>query len=71
MLLSVRHSPNWMYWQENLTGSAIGFGAQNFYPVDEGAYTGEVSLPMLKELGIQYVLVGILSAVKFLAKMGH
>lgn len=43
---------------ENLTGSAIGFGAQNFYPVDEGAYTGEVSLPMLKELGIQYVLVG-------------
>lgn len=42
----------------HLTGSGVGFGAQNFYPVPEGAFTGEVSLPMLQELGVQYVIVG-------------
>ncbi len=33
-------------------------GAQNVYPVDSGAYTGEISAPMLKAAGCQYVLVG-------------
>ncbi|MFW6178166.1 MAG: triose-phosphate isomerase [Desulfohalobiaceae bacterium] len=33
-------------------------GAQNFYPALEGAYTGEISLPMLQDLGCGYVLVG-------------
>ncbi len=41
-----------------LQGSAVGLGAQNFYPASEGAFTGEVSLPMLQELGVQYVIVG-------------
>ncbi len=41
-----------------LAGSSVGFGAQNFYPIPEGAFTGEVSLPMLKEIGVQYVIVG-------------
>ena len=41
-----------------LAGSNVGYGAQNFYPVPEGAFTGEVSLPMLQELGVQYVIVG-------------
>lgn len=42
----------------HLADSGVGFGAQNFYPVPEGAFTGEVSLPMLQELGVQYVIVG-------------
>ena len=37
-----------------LAGSAVGVGAQNFYPAAEGAFTGEVSLPMLQELGVRY-----------------
>ena len=41
-----------------LADSNVGFGAQNFYPVAEGAFTGEVSLPMLQEIGVQYVIVG-------------
>ena len=33
-------------------------GAQNFYPADNGAFTGETSVTMLKELGVAWVLVG-------------
>jgi triosephosphate isomerase len=42
---------------EALTNSAISIGAQNVYPEDKGAFTGEVSAPMLKEY-CRYVLVG-------------
>ncbi len=41
-----------------LAGTNVGFGAQNFYPAAEGAFTGEVSLPMLQEIGVQYVIIG-------------
>ncbi len=41
-----------------LAGSAIGWGAQNVYPQDAGAFTGELSAPMLQDYGCQYVLVG-------------
>ena len=44
--------------QNRLSASNVAYGAQNFYPVAEGAFTGEVSLPMLQELGVQYVIVG-------------
>ncbi len=44
--------------QGKLTESNVAFGAQNFYPAAEGAFTGEVSLPMLQELGVGYVIVG-------------
>lgn len=33
-------------------------GAQNVHPKTSGAYTGEISIPMLKELGIDWSLVG-------------
>ena len=33
-------------------------GAQNFYYEDSGAYTGEVSAPMLKDVGVEAVIVG-------------
>lgn len=36
----------------------IFVGAQNFYPAEEGAYTGEVSPDMLKDLGVTHALAG-------------
>ena len=36
----------------------IGLGAQNVFWEDEGAYTGEVSAPMLAKLSVSYVIVG-------------
>lgn len=36
----------------------IGVGAQNVHFEDEGAYTGEVSVKMLKEIGVDYCIVG-------------
>lgn len=38
--------------------SNIGLGAQNMHWEDAGAFTGEVSAPMLKELGCGYVILG-------------
>ena len=39
-------------------GLNLKFGAQNFYPKDKGAFTGEISISQLKDAGISYVLVG-------------
>src|SRR5262249_29693562 len=36
----------------------IGFGAQDLSPHPAGAYTGDVSGPMLAKLGCRYVIVG-------------
>jgi len=41
-----------------LRGSAIHLGAQNVYYAAEGAYTGEISCGMLKDLGCKYVILG-------------
>ena len=38
--------------------SAIIVGAQNFYYEDSGSFTGEVSAPMLLDIGVQAVVVG-------------
>src|SRR5215218_5814788 len=38
--------------------SAVAAGAQNFYYEDSGAYTGEVSAPMLLDVGARVVIVG-------------
>lgn len=43
---------------EALKGSNIALGAQNMYFEDKGAFTGEVSPAMLKEVGVQYVIIG-------------
>jgi len=43
---------------EALRGSNIKLGAQNLFFEDEGAFTGEVSAPMLKAVGCQYVIIG-------------
>jgi len=39
-------------------GSQIKVGAQDAYPAGNGAFTGEVSLEMLKDLGVGVVLTG-------------
>ncbi|MFA5059039.1 MAG: triose-phosphate isomerase [Candidatus Omnitrophota bacterium] len=44
--------------QEALNESNIALGAQNVYWEDSGAFTGEVSAPMLKDLSVQYVIIG-------------
>jgi triosephosphate isomerase len=43
---------------ERLRGSAVALGAQNVYPAEAGAFTGEVSPAMLAGVGCRYVLVG-------------
>ena len=43
---------------EVLKGSRIELGAQNTYHEDAGAFTGEISPVMLKELGVKYVIIG-------------
>ena len=39
-------------------GTPVALGAQNCYPKDDGAFTGEVSPAMLVDVGCQYVIVG-------------
>jgi triosephosphate isomerase len=38
--------------------SNIALGAQDMYWQEEGAFTGEVSAPMLKDAGVKYVIIG-------------
>ena len=39
-------------------GSPLGIGGQNFFYESEGAFTGEISAPMLREVGADRVLIG-------------
>jgi triosephosphate isomerase len=39
-------------------GTRIAIGAQNMFWAKEGAYTGEVSGPMIKSLGCSHVIIG-------------
>jgi triosephosphate isomerase len=43
---------------QKVRGNKIGVGAQNVHWEKQGAYTGEVSVPMLKAAGVQYVIIG-------------
>lgn len=42
----------------NLYGSGAALGAQDLSQFDSGAYTGETSAAMLRDVGAQYVIVG-------------
>jgi triosephosphate isomerase len=44
--------------QERLRGTPLAWGAQNLSEHLEGAYTGEVSVAMLKDFGCRYAVVG-------------
>ena len=41
-----------------IEGSKVKLGAQNMHWEDEGAFTGEISANMLKDLGVDYVIIG-------------
>ncbi|MDE2059189.1 MAG: triose-phosphate isomerase [candidate division NC10 bacterium] len=41
-----------------VAGSKIGLGAQDLHWAKEGAYTGEVSAEMLRDIGCRYVIIG-------------
>jgi len=43
---------------KNLHGSRVQVGAQNMHWEDTGAYTGEISGPMLLETGVRFVVIG-------------
>lgn len=43
---------------EKVKGTSIKVGAQNMHFEDSGAFTGEVSGPMLQSLGVDYVILG-------------
>jgi triosephosphate isomerase (TIM) len=43
---------------EAFKGTNIGVGAQNMYFEDNGAFTGEISGQMLKDIGCRYVILG-------------
>ncbi len=42
--------------RSRLRGSDVLLGAQDGHPAADGAFTGEVSMPMLKDCGVQIVL---------------
>lgn len=43
---------------EAFAGTDIKVGAQNVHFADEGAYTGEVSVAMLEDIGVDFCIVG-------------
>lgn len=43
---------------EAFAGTDIKVGAQNAHFADEGAYTGEVSVAMLEDIGVDFCIVG-------------
>ena len=43
---------------ETAKGSRLGVGAQNCHWAPSGAFTGEISAPMLSAMGVQYVIIG-------------
>lgn len=47
-----------MMMSQSLHGSSIRLGAQNVHWETSGAFTGEISAPMLTELGVRYVVIG-------------
>ncbi|MBQ9263516.1 MAG: triose-phosphate isomerase [Clostridia bacterium] len=44
--------------KEEIAGSNIHLGVQNVHFKESGAYTGELSAAMLKEAGVEYVIIG-------------
>lgn len=44
--------------KESLSSTPVKVGAQNAHWADSGAFTGEVSVPMLKECGATFAIVG-------------
>ena len=43
---------------EAVKGTNVKVGAENMYFEESGAYTGEISAAMLKDVGVEYVIIG-------------
>lgn len=44
--------------KETIKGTNIKLGAQNMHFEEKGAFTGEISAEMLKEIGVEYCIIG-------------
>mgnify|MGYP000131551728 FL=1 len=49
-------------------GSNIQVGAENCHWAEKGAFTAEVSAPMLKAMGVPYVIIGHSERRQYLAR---
>jgi triosephosphate isomerase len=56
----------YLFLSEFDSDGKIKLGAQNVFWEKEGAYTGEISAPMLRKVGAKYVIVGHSERRKFL-----
>ena len=44
--------------EESLRGTSVAWGSQDLWVEDVGAFTGDVSGPMLREFGCRFAIVG-------------
>ncbi len=56
---------------ELIKDKKIGLGAQNIHQKDDGAYTGEISAPMIKSLNCQYVILGHSERRQYFGEPNH
>lgn len=56
--ISIAICPPALYLPLFKKNKSVSLGSQNVFYEKEGAYTGEISVQMLKDLGVKYVLVG-------------
>ena len=57
VVICVPYTDLWIA-KEAIKGSKIKLGAENVAWADNGAFTGEISADMLKEIGVEYVIIG-------------
>jgi triosephosphate isomerase len=48
----------YLYIKEKIKNKKLKLGSQDVFSLQEGPYTGEVSIKMLKNLGVEYVIIG-------------
>ena len=56
----------WLKTLIDFSKNKINFGAQNTFYEDQGAFTGEISPKMLKNIGVKYVILGHSERRKYL-----
>ena len=57
VVICVPYTDLWIA-KKTIEGSKIKLGAENVAWADSGAFTGEISAAMLKEIGVEYVIIG-------------
>jgi len=56
---------------EVIKNKKIGIGAQNIHQKDDGAYTGEISAPMIKSMNCGYVILGHSERRQYFGETNH